>query len=79
MMENKETLTEERYTEDGPTDEQLKVQDEIDNEIFSFIGTLRGIYHHHADLEHADLDWDIEKITDIRLAAEKVLDLPNIY
>lgn len=68
------------YMEEGePTDDQLQLQDLIDNEIFRFLGTMRGIYYHAADLEHEDMEWDIEKIAEIRTKVESVLNLPDVY
>ena len=68
------------YIADGePTDAQIKFQDHIDNEIFHFLGTMRGIYFHALDQEHADMKWDIEKISEIRNKVEEVLGLPDIY
>lgn len=68
------------YIADGePTDAQIHLQDLIDNEIFRFLGTMRGIYFHAADQEHEDMEWDIEKISEIREKVESVLSLPDIY
>lgn len=68
------------YNGDGePTDAQIQLQDHIDNEIFRFLGTMRGIYLDAADVEHEDLEWDIEKISAIRKKVESVLNLPDMY
>lgn len=68
------------YIADGePTDAQTQLQDQIDNEIFRFLGTMRGLYFHAADQEHEDMEWDIEKISEIREKVESVLGLPDIY
>lgn len=68
------------YTADGePTDAQIQLQDHIDNEIFRFMGTMCGIYYDATDMEHEDIEWDIDKISRIREVIESVLGLPDVY
>lgn len=66
-------------TNGEPTDAQVQLQDRIDNEIFRFLQTIRGIYLDAADIEYEDMEWDIDKITEVRIEVENVLNLPSVY
>lgn len=68
------------YIKNGePTDKQVELQDEIDNEIFQFLNNMKKIYTNAFNQNSKNVDWDIEKITNIRHKVEEVLDLPQIY
>jgi hypothetical protein len=67
------------FAEGEPTDAQIELQDEIDNTIFNFMNEINYIYTNATGNPVKELDWDIEKITEIRHLVEKLLNLPDIY
>ena len=67
------------FTEGEPTDAQVVLQDKIDGAIYDFMSTMNRIYMEATGQAVKELDWDIQKATEIRYLVEKLLNLPDIY
>ena len=68
-------------TSDGElTFHQTQFQDEIDNTINTFLEEIQGLYFDKNGTSNLEeFEWDINKITEIRETAEKILKLPDLY
>lgn len=70
-----------KRTPDGElTDQQTQFQDEIDNTIQTFLEEIQGLYFDkNGTINLEEFEWDINRITEIRETAEKILNLPDLY
>lgn len=87
-LQNEKSLNQEKLNQnmerlgfiDGkPTPAQRQFINHVDHEIFRFLGTIHALYMDAMDVEYEDMEWDIEKINEIRKKVEEVLNLPDIY
>lgn len=65
--------------ESEPTDLQIGLLDEVDNEIQNMVDNIAKQYDGAAENAKADTSWDIGKITRIRDLVEELYALPEVY
>lgn len=66
------------HAEGEPTTAQMCLQDDIDNAIHAFCIEIQDIYHLSAT-NQPEPEWDISKISEIRMMVEDLFELPDRY